>query len=171
MDTQRTHAAGRQPPFGKIAGLLLTSAMAATIATPAQARGVRAGTIVANTATATYDIGPTTTTINSNTVSMRVDEVLDVTVASKDANDAGVAADAKNQVRTFTVTNAGNGPEAFNLTALQSSRHAGRDRYECGRHLRGRHGSPDLQRQCRASARARRFLHCSCSFRYSRDGS
>jgi len=118
MDTQRTHAAGRQPSLGKAAGFLLTSAMAVIVVTPASAKGVRAGSIVANTATATYDIGTTSTTINSNTVSMRVDEVLDVTVASRDANDAGVAADAKNQVRTFTVTNAGNGPEAFNLSAL-----------------------------------------------------
>jgi hypothetical protein len=118
MNTQITRAAGRHSSSGKIAGLLLTSAMAATFATPAYAKGVRAGSIVTNTATATYDVGPTTTTINSNTVSMRIDEVLDVTVASRDANDAGVAADAKAQVRTFTVTNAGNGPEAFNLSAL-----------------------------------------------------
>ncbi|MEP7005212.1 MAG: hypothetical protein ABI810_04470, partial [Sphingomonas bacterium] len=91
MDTQRTHAAGRHSSLGKAAGLLLTSAMAVIVVSPAYARGVRAGSIVANTATATYDVGTTTTTINSNTVSMRVDEVLDVAVASRDANDAGVA--------------------------------------------------------------------------------
>jgi uncharacterized repeat protein (TIGR01451 family) len=118
MNTQFSQAAGRHVPLGKLAGLLLTSATAVIVATPAHAKGVRAGSIVTNTATATYEVGTTTTTINSNTVSMRVDEVLDVAVASRDANDAGVAADAKGQVRTFTVTNAGNGPEAFNLSAL-----------------------------------------------------
>lgn len=118
MNTQAPQAAGRHAPFGKIAGLLVTSAMAVIVATPAHAKGVRAGSIVTNTATATYEVGTTTTTINSNTVSMRVDEVLDVAVASRDANDAGVSADAKAQLRTFTVTNAGNGPEAFNLSAV-----------------------------------------------------
>ena len=118
MNTQAPQAAGRHAPLGKIAGLLVTSAIAVIVATPAHAKGVRAGSIVTNTATATYDVGTTTTTINSNTVSMRIDEVLDVAVASRDANDAGVSADAKAQLRTFTVTNAGNGPEAFNLSAV-----------------------------------------------------
>ena len=87
-------------------------------AAPATASGVLAGTLVRNTAQASYDDGRgQVTTINSNTVEFRVDEVLDVAVAARDAGDATVAAGATGQLRIFTVTNAGNGAEAFRLVA------------------------------------------------------
>lgn len=85
---------------------------------PAAATGVKAGTLIRNTASASFDTGTgATTTISSNTVEFRVDEVLDVAVAARDAGDANAQAGAAGQVRTFTVTNAGNGAEAFRLVA------------------------------------------------------
>lgn len=99
---------------------LLSIGVAATaiaLSAPSHASGVKAGTIIRNTASATFETGTGSTTIESNTVDLRVDEVLDVAVASRDANDLAVRAGGTGQVRSFTVTNAGNGTEAFALTA------------------------------------------------------
>lgn len=96
-----------------------TSALAAILwTTSAQAEGVDAGTLIENTASATYDDGAGTITVPSNTVSVRVDEILDVAVTS--VNSGPVAASRGSAVLTFEVTNVGNGPEAFTLTANPS---------------------------------------------------
>ena len=87
-------------------------------ALPAHAAGTLAGTIINNSATATYDL-PTggQDSVTSNIVSLTVDELLDVSVASTDGGDVATAPAATNQVLTFRVTNAGNGNESFVLTA------------------------------------------------------
>lgn len=85
------------------------------LAAPANAEGVSAGTLIENTATATYDDGDGPKTVDSNTVTLRVDELIDVTVTS--LNSGPVAAIAGEVVLTFEVTNPGNGPEAYQLTA------------------------------------------------------
>jgi uncharacterized repeat protein (TIGR01451 family) len=86
-------------------------------ASPAMAAGTVAGTNIQNTATATFDdTGGNPQSVNSNTVSLRVDELLDVTVASADPGDVQTVPGSTNQVLTFTVTNTGNGSEAFTLT-------------------------------------------------------
>lgn len=87
-------------------------------AVPAKAGGVTAATLIENNAQATYDAGNGPETINSNTVVLRVDELLDVAVASLDAGP--VAANSGNAVLTFSVTNTGNGPEAYSLTVNPS---------------------------------------------------
>jgi len=87
-------------------------------AAPAQAARTPAGTVIVNNATATYDLpGGGQDTVTSNTVSLTVDELLDVGVASTDGGDISVVPAAVNQILTFRVTNAGNGSEAFVLTA------------------------------------------------------
>jgi uncharacterized repeat protein (TIGR01451 family) len=85
---------------------------------PAEAAHTQAGTIINNNATATYDL-PTggQSTVTSNTVSLTVDELLDVSVASTDGGDVSVSPGATGQILTYRVTNAGNGDEAFRLTA------------------------------------------------------
>ena len=50
----------------------------------ANAGGVSAGTLIENTASASYDNGSETITVPSNTVSVKVDELLDVTLTSLD---------------------------------------------------------------------------------------
>lgn len=91
------------------AGLILAAA-------PAEAGGVTAGTLIQNTANASFeDTGGSSRNITSNTVTVRVDELLDVTLASKDAGP--ISAQPGNAVLTFELTNQGNGPEAFRLTA------------------------------------------------------
>lgn len=86
-----------------------------TLSAPAFAAGVSAGTLIENTATATYDDGEGTRTVNSNTVTVRVDELLDVTVTSLDSGPIGAA--PGEAVLTYEITNTGNGPEAFTLIA------------------------------------------------------
>lgn len=91
-------------------------AIAATlITTPAHAGGVKAGTLIENTASATYDGGAGPVTIPSNTITVKVDELLDVTVTSRDSGP--VSAAPGSAVVTFELTNTGNGPEAYTLTA------------------------------------------------------
>ena len=88
---------------------------AALITTPAHAGGVKAGTLIENTASATYDGGAGPVTIPSNTITVKVDELLDVTITSRDSGP--VSAAPGSAVLTFELTNTGNGPEAYTLTA------------------------------------------------------
>lgn len=81
---------------------------------PARAAGVPAGTVIENTATATYNTGSGTATLQSNTVSLRVDELIDVAVAS--LTGAPVPLATGSAVLSYAVSNKGNGPEAFRLS-------------------------------------------------------
>lgn len=88
------------------------------VCAPVSAGGVTAGTLIENTAVASYDDGAGPRTINSNTVTVRVDELLDLTLISLDPGP--LAARPGDAVLTFELTHQGNGPEAFRLTALAS---------------------------------------------------
>ena len=81
---------------------------------PAHAAGIAAGTLIENTASASYNTGGPTQSIDSNTVSFQVAELIDVAVASQDSSALPVTSST---VLTFSVTNTGNGTEAFVLTA------------------------------------------------------
>ena len=99
--------------------LLLGGAAAAALASQtASAAGTRAGTTISNTATASYDAGAGVQNINSNTVDLLVDELLNVTVASNNPADVPTTPGATGQVLSFTVTNTGNGVESFGLTPI-----------------------------------------------------
>lgn len=100
--------------YGPLASIIAT-AILASAATPALAGGVTAGTLIRNTATANFEEDGNPRSVDSNTVTVRVDELLDVTVTSLDTGP--VTARPGNAVLTFEVTNPGNGPEAFRLTA------------------------------------------------------
>lgn len=95
-------------------GTAVVAALGATFAPGlAHATGVSAGTLIQNTATATYTSGTSSGTATSNTVTVRVDELLDVAVAGLTTTPA--LAGASNVVLEYSITNTGNGPEAFNL--------------------------------------------------------
>lgn len=104
-------------PFLPLRAALLAGPIAACVfgSVEASAGGVSAGTVIENTAFATYDDGSASRTVSSNTVSILVDELLDVTVVS--LNSQPVLASPGEAVLTFEVTNQGNGPEAFDLIA------------------------------------------------------
>ena len=104
-------------------------AVLAALALPmqAQAAGTRAGSTISNTASASYDTGGGPTTIDSNRVDLLVDEVLDVTVDSSNPADVPTTPGANSQVLTFSVTNNGNGVEAFRLSTMANG---GGDNYD-----------------------------------------
>lgn len=88
-------------------------------ATPALAAGTVAGTNITNVATATYELpGGGEASIDSNIVTLKVDELLDVSVAWGDPGDVATSAGQTGQLLKFTVTNGGNGAEAFTLAAV-----------------------------------------------------
>jgi uncharacterized repeat protein (TIGR01451 family) len=82
----------------------------------AYAAGTLAGTDINNVAVATYDTPSGPVSINSNIVTFKVDELLDVTVASTNPGDVQTSPGANGTVLTFRITNTGNGSEAFRLT-------------------------------------------------------
>lgn len=93
-----------------------TLALSTTLAAgSAHATGVSAGTLIQNTATATYNTGTATGNVSSNTVSVKVDQLLDVAVAG--LNSSPVTATSTAAVLTYSVTNTGNGTDSFNLVA------------------------------------------------------
>ena len=104
-------------------------AVLAALALPmqAQAAGTRAGSTISNTASASYDTGGGPTTIDSNRVDLLVDELLDVTVDSSNPADVPTTPGATGQVLTFSVTNNGNGVEAFRLSTMANG---GGDNYD-----------------------------------------
>jgi uncharacterized repeat protein (TIGR01451 family) len=109
---------GQKP---KLLGVIAFAQMAIagaclSVSPAAHAAGTLAGTNIDNIATASYDVGGTTIDIQSNTVTIIVDELLDVTVTSTDPGDVTTTNGATNVVSTFRITNTGNGPESFTLT-------------------------------------------------------
>jgi uncharacterized repeat protein (TIGR01451 family) len=89
------------------------------LASPAFAAGTLAGTNITNVATATYELpGGGETSVDSNVVTLKVDELLDVSVAWGDPADVATSAGMTGQRLKFTVTNGGNGAEAFTLATV-----------------------------------------------------
>ncbi len=107
-----------------LAAFALPTQVQAQVATPPL---TRAGTTISNTASATFDTGGGSTTINSNRVDLLVDELLDVTVDSSNPADVPTTPGATGQVLTFSVTNTGNGVENFVLSTIAN---AGGDNYD-----------------------------------------
>jgi uncharacterized repeat protein (TIGR01451 family) len=93
-------------------------ALWASIGGPAWAIGAPANTSISNTAQATFtDPDGQPQTVNSNTATLRVDEVLGAVVVSNDAGNVGVLSPDDDRPLSFTITNPGNGSEAFSLAA------------------------------------------------------
>jgi uncharacterized repeat protein (TIGR01451 family) len=97
----------------------LFAAVLSLCAPLAHAVGTHAGTNIQNTAQVSYSVGSSTATVSSNTSSIVVAEILDVvvTVASPTVT---VSPGATQQELVLTVTNTGNGTEAFNLAAVSA---------------------------------------------------
>lgn len=106
---------------------LLAILVALALPSQAEAAGTRAGSTISNTASASFDTGGGTTTIDSNQVDLLVDELLDVTVASNNPADVPTTPGATGQVLSFSVTNNGNGVESFTLSTVAN---AGGDDYD-----------------------------------------
>lgn len=102
-------------PAARTALLLALCCAAPTV----YAVGTAAGSDITNTASATFtDPGGTPRTVNSNTATLRVDEILDVTLVANDAANVSVTTPASDRVLSFTVTNTGNGSETYMLSTV-----------------------------------------------------
>jgi len=97
-----------------VAGLALVGAPLAS-----HAAGTPAGTSIQNTAQVSYTLGSSTVTTSSNTSSVTVAEILDA-VLTIAAPTVQVSPGATTEELVFTLTNTGNGTEAFDLTALSA---------------------------------------------------
>jgi uncharacterized repeat protein (TIGR01451 family) len=84
------------------------------VSSRAYAVGVAAGTNIDNTAQVTYSVGATSATVSSNTVSIKVAEILDVVVTLQTPS-VSVTGGATQQELVYRVSNTGNGPETFRL--------------------------------------------------------
>lgn len=87
------------------------------VGAPALAGGTPAGTNIDNVATASWGGPSGPSTVTSNVVSLRVDELLDVVVASTDPGPVSAPSGSTGAVLRFQMTNSGNGTEAFPLAA------------------------------------------------------
>jgi uncharacterized repeat protein (TIGR01451 family) len=85
----------------------------------AQAKGTPAGSEIVNVATATFVDGEGRNgTVTSNPSVLKVGEVLDVVVSVRDPGRVPVSSPAAEGVLAFSVTNTGNGREAFALSSV-----------------------------------------------------
>ncbi|MEY8205612.1 MAG: hypothetical protein RPR40_11145 [Bermanella sp.] len=92
---------------------LASITLLALAATHSHAAGTQAGATIANEATVTYNAGAGTISATSQTVNVIVQELINVTVVSQDANKVNISSPQDNAYLKFQITNTGNGSEAF----------------------------------------------------------
>jgi len=111
--------------------VLATAVAIAFFFTPiacALAAGTPAGTLITNTATLTYSYGGVPQTpITSAPATVRVDEIINVTLVWQDSAPVSVSTPDTNDALTFLLTNTGNGSESF---ALSRNNTLGGDNYD-----------------------------------------
>lgn len=90
-----------------------------TMAGQAAAEGTLAGTDILNTAEVSYELDGTQISQTSNTVTITVDEILDVAVVLQ-SPQVTVSPGQTGAVLVYTLTNTGNGPEQFNLSVINN---------------------------------------------------
>lgn len=90
------------------------AAVLAVATAPAGAAGTAAGTVIESAATVEFDLAGTPVSVVSNTTALAVAERIDV-VATLQSPQLPVAPGDTNRALLFTVTNTGNGSEAFVL--------------------------------------------------------
>lgn len=96
---------------------LLTASLAASSAT--WAAGTAAGSVISNTATATFTDpnNNNTGTVSATAADIVVAELINVNVSAQNAEPVEVQPGVVNQVLEFKITNTGNGSEDYTLTA------------------------------------------------------
>jgi uncharacterized repeat protein (TIGR01451 family) len=102
----------------KRAGLTLIALSSIGALQTASAAGTVAGTTISNQATVSYEVGGVAQTpVNSPTVQFLVDNRIDLTVAEVSTTTTQTSPGLTNQITAFTVTNTGNAPQGFVLSA------------------------------------------------------
>lgn len=98
---------------------LLLAGTAVPVGAQAQTTGTVAGTIITNTATASYSVNGTSNTVSSNTASFVVDRKVNLTVIVDQSGTTKVTPGQQGAVAKFKVTNNTNGVQDFLLFARQ----------------------------------------------------
>ena len=93
---------------------LLTAIVMPSLSHVASAAGTPAGTVINNTAQVDFTVGGTDISVNSNTVSITVDERIDLVVTLLSPQTLVSAGDTDRSL-LFRVTNTGNGSEVVDL--------------------------------------------------------
>jgi len=104
--------------FSVLTALLTIVVLAILPTGTSWAVGTQAGTDIINQVTVSYNLSSVPQTPLTSSVTIPVDEVLDVDVQWQDATTLIVPSGASNQALTFRVTNIGNGTEPFVLSAV-----------------------------------------------------
>lgn len=100
---------------------LIATALTALFAGNALAAGSAAGTLIANQATLDYVLGGSSLTANSNVSTLRVAELINLTLTWQDAlPGVTVSAGQTGRVTTYRLTNVGNGTETFGLSTADA---------------------------------------------------
>jgi len=99
-----------------LAGLIGGALAGVFLVAPVAAKGTPAGTLIPNVASVTYRAGGPPVTTTSNTVTVRVQEILDVIVAPGSGDKPVSLPGDTGRAVPFLVTNSGNGMEKFALT-------------------------------------------------------
>lgn len=90
--------------------------------------GTDAGVNIANTATVSFSVnGAMQTPVDSNTVQVVVDELLDVVVVDDNGGPVAVGAAQSGAILQFSITNNGNGSEIYRIIADSSVNEGGFD--------------------------------------------
>ncbi len=92
--------------------------LASLFAMQSQAEGTLAGVEISNQASVSYDVGGSTITANSETVTITVQELINVTIISQDSGNVSVSSPETGAELKFQVTNTGNGNEAFVISQV-----------------------------------------------------
>ncbi|TXC72981.1 DUF11 domain-containing protein [Sphingomonas ginsenosidivorax] len=97
-----------------------TAAAAAFASTGAEAQsGTTAGTVISNTATASYSVNGVNQTKTSNTATFKVDRKVNLTLVDGQPGNTQVAVGQTGAVLKYTLTNSTNGTQDFLLTPTQ----------------------------------------------------
>ncbi len=109
---------GARATFETVRALCLAVGLHVVATQAALAAGTAANTSITNIATVSYtDEDGQSQTVSSNAATVRVDELLAVTLVGNDAGNVTVATPDDDDPLSFTVTNPGNGSEGYRLTA------------------------------------------------------
>ena len=103
----------------KIGTIALLLALCYPLTQAAYAAGTPSGTVISNTATATYNDGATPVTRTASAPDVVVDNKVNLTVTKN--GDATVLPGSTDQVLVFEVTNEGNTPQRYALAATNSA--------------------------------------------------
>ena len=111
ISSRRSHAKSR------FSALLCSVVALATIHTSSVfAAGTEAGTAITNKATVTYTTGGSTVTEDSNEVQITVQELINANLVIQHTGDIIISSPQTEAPIKLTLTNTGNGDEAFNLS-------------------------------------------------------